>query len=188
MSLVETDGGKLDVRGLGGRFTANLAQPGAVVLRAAIGVRGDGLDRTRGISEAARVSERPSTFRNVIFTLVVLALVALFASLTIPARTRPRTPAYLGIATTLQHIEDAKQHYAIGHKVPPGSAVSREQLLEYVPERFWDSHVEYHINVVGVGAEAVLLSRFGGLPAKTVIRVQTNLAYEIVLPKRWFSR
>ena len=32
VSLVETDGGKLDVRGLCGRFAANLAQHGAVVL------------------------------------------------------------------------------------------------------------------------------------------------------------
>src|ERR1035441_10660242 len=133
------------------------------------------------------MSEGPSTFRNVIFVLVILELVAVFASLAIPARTGPRTPAYHGIANTLQQIEDAKQHYAIEHKLPPGSVVSREQLLEYVPGRFWNSNVEYHINGVGMGAEAVLLARFGRLPAKTVIRVQTNLAYEIVLPKRWFS-
>jgi hypothetical protein len=67
----------------------------------------------------------------------------------------------------------------------PGSVVSREQLLPYIPERYWNSHADYHINALGVLPEAVLPSQFDSLPARTVICLQTNSpGYQIIPPNK----
>jgi hypothetical protein len=120
---------------------------------------------------------------KILIPLVVLSLFVAFVFIAVPARPGSQTRAFLGIVSTLRQIEGAKEQYSIDHKVPPGSIILREQLLEYVPERFWNPHVEYHINVLGVFPEAVLPSRFDSLPAKTIIRFQTNSpGYQIVPP------
>jgi hypothetical protein len=90
----------------------------------------------------------------------------------------------MGIVSTLRQIDGAKEQYAIDHKVEAGAVISREQLLKYVPERNWDPHADYRINPIGVYPEAILPKKFGGLPARTIIRVQdpTNGPELIILP------
>ncbi len=120
---------------------------------------------------------------KILAVLIVLA-VGLVLSLLI-SFTGPRsgTRAYLGIINTLRQIDGAKQQYAIDHHAPPETVLSREQLLEYLPERFWDSHATYRINALSESPEAVLPTAFDGFPAGTVIRLQTNVpGHQIVLP------
>jgi len=133
------------------------------------------------------MSDRFYVGRVAIVTLAIVAFVSALVYMAIPPRPQPRTSVANGIAVRLRQIEGAKEIYANEHNLPPGSVISREQLLQYVPAKFWDSNVEYHINVAGVGAEAVLRTRIGSLPAKTLIRPQTNNPghYEVVRPKFW---
>jgi hypothetical protein len=117
--------------------------------------------------------------------LIVIAVVALLLVMIIAPPPRPgsHTRAFLGIVNTLRQIDAAKEELVIEHKAVRGSTVSRDQLLPYIPEKYWDIHADYHINAIGVPAEAVLPSRYDGLPAKTIIRFQTNSpGYKIIPP------
>jgi hypothetical protein len=117
--------------------------------------------------------------------LVVTPLIVALGYLAIPARPGSHTRAYLGIVATLRQIDGAKEQYAIDHKTPLGTVVMREELLIYIPEKHWYPHADYHINPLGVFPEAVLPARFSSLPAKTIIRLQTNNpGYHIILPDR----
>jgi len=112
--------------------------------------------------------------------LAVVALLVFFATMPRPGS---RTRAYHGIVITLGQIDAAKQQYAIDHKLPAGSVVTREQLREYLREEFWNKHADYRLNAIGVPPEAMLPRAFDGLSANTVIRLHTNdLKYDIVLP------
>ena len=120
--------------------------------------------------------------RKIIYGSLLLAALA-FAYFAVPNHAGKRTRDFLGVVNTLRQIDAAKQQYVIDHKAPAGSTVTREQLLEYIPERFWERHAEYRLNAIGVLPEAVLPSRFDDLPAKTIIRLQTNSpGYLVALP------
>jgi hypothetical protein len=123
--------------------------------------------------------------RKLIFTAAALALLVALGLVALPGRVGSYTRAFLGIVNTLRQIDGAKAQYAIDHKPQAGATASHEQLLPYLPERFWNPHADYRINAFGVDPEAVLHSRFDSLPAGTVIRLQTNApGYLIFLPDK----
>ena len=120
---------------------------------------------------------------KILLSLFAFALLVAFAFVVIPGRPGSHTRAFLGIVNTLRQIDAAKQQYAIEHMSLPDTVLSREQLLEYLHENSWNPHADYHINAIGVLPEAVLPSRFDNLPAKTIIRIQTNgPGYQIIPP------
>jgi len=127
------------------------------------------------------------SIRNVVITLGIMGLLGAVALMAmIPNFVRSGPGPLMGIVNTLRQIDGAKEQYAIDHKAEAGAVLSREQLLRCLPERFWDRHADYRINPIGVYPEAILPKKFGGLPAKTIIRVQdpTNRpGYLIILPK-----
>jgi hypothetical protein len=114
---------------------------------------------------------------------VVVVLVFLFLA-SLP-RSGSRTRAFLGIINTLRQIDGAKQQYAIEHQTPPETVLSREQLLHYLPEPYWNSHAVYKIKALNDYPEAVLPTPFDSLPAGTIIRLQTNApGYQIIPPNK----
>ena len=122
---------------------------------------------------------------NLVCGLVTIVLTVGFpVAVLSPSVTGPhsRTRAYLSVVNTLRQVDGAKQQYAIDHQTPPETVLSREQLLEYLPERFWDSHATYKINALREAPEAVLPAAFDGFPAGTIIRLQPNMPPQIVLP------
>jgi hypothetical protein len=117
--------------------------------------------------------------------LILLLVILAFALVAIPARPGSRTRAYLGIVNTLRQIDGAKQQYAIEHHSPPETVLSWEQLLQYIPDSFWNPHATYKINAVSEAPEAVLPAAFDHLPANTIIRLQTNgTGYQIISPNK----
>ncbi len=122
---------------------------------------------------------------RILATLIIVGVIAFLVVAMLEPRCGSYTRAFLGIVNTLRQIDAAKEQFMIHSNVVPGSVVSREQLLLYIPNQFWNSHADYHINALGVPPEAVLLSQFDSLPARTVIRLQTNNpGYQIILPNQ----
>ncbi len=115
----------------------------------------------------------------VLFILLVVLVFVLPSTLPRPGS---RTRAYLGIVNTLRQIDGAKQQYAIEHHTPPETVLSRDQLLQYLPERSWSPHAVYKINVLSETPEPVLPAAFDGLPANTIIRLQTNGPGHQIIP------
>jgi len=122
---------------------------------------------------------------RILAALIIGGVIAYLVVATLEPRCGSYTRAFLGIVNSLRQIEAAKEQFMIDSNAVPGSTVSRAQLLLYLPEQFWNSHADYHVNVLGVPPEAVLPSEFDGLPARTVIRLQTNNpGYKIILPNQ----
>ncbi len=116
----------------------------------------------------------------VVFIVITALAIAICASIPRPGS---RTRAYLGIINTLRQIDAAKRQYATEHQTRPETVLSREQVLQYFPERFWNLHAVYKIKAVDELPEAVLPTAFDSLPANTVVRLQTNNSgYEIIPP------
>jgi hypothetical protein len=135
------------------------------------------VSRVVGRSPLMKLSAKPLA----VLSIAVVVLVFVFlASLPRPGS---RTRAFLGIINTLRQIDGAKQQYAIEHQTPPETVLSREQLLHYLPERYWDSHAIYKIKALSDDPEAVLPTPFDSFPAGTIIRLQTNApGYQIIPP------
>jgi hypothetical protein len=125
--------------------------------------------------------------RKVVITLGLVGLLVAMALIVImPNFVRSGPAPHMVIVSTLRQIDGAKGQYAIDHKVEAGAVVSREQLRNYLPERFWDRRADYRINPIGVYPEAILRKKLGSLPAKTIIRVQdpTHGPELIILPSK----
>ena len=116
--------------------------------------------------------------------------VAFLAAIAVANSPGPRTSKIHAIVSNLQQLEGAVQMWGIDHHQTGAVAVTWEDVAPYLRA---DPHVQggmkseagevYVLKTLTQPPEAVLTRKLGDRPKGTVVRLETNGDFQIVLPK-----
>ena len=123
-------------------------------------------------------------------TLAIGLFVAFLASIAVPNLPGSRTSKIHAIVSNLQQLEGAVEMWGIDHHQTGAVAVTWEDVAPYLgADRAVRSRIKsvagevYVLKTLTQPPEAVLTRKLGDRPKGTVVRLETNGDFQIVLPK-----